>query len=128
MSVHAIEGNLKNLPSLVLARDGAALQLGSFLIPNSSLHFSGSFRTTEVGFRILVAGSISSIIMDPMRFMSARPLSGEKTLRSRIESAILATLRGQPLHSSSNAREFTDLDLSFMVQEDVAAAESTMIK
>ena len=77
---------------------------------------------------MLVAGSMSSIMMDPMRFMSARPLSGEKTLRSRIESAILATLRRQPLHSTSNGREFTDLDLSFLVQEDVAAAESAMIK
>lgn len=29
-------------------------------------------------------------MMDPMRFMSARPFSAEKTFRSRIDSAMLA--------------------------------------
>jgi len=61
------------------------------LIPNSSLHLSGSFRTTEVGSRMLVAGSMSSIMIDPMRLMSARPLSAEKTFRSRIDSAMSAS-------------------------------------
>jgi len=77
---------------------------------------------------MLVAGSISSIMMDPMRLMSARPLSTEKTFLSRIDSAILAALRGQPLRSTLNLVEFTDLDISVLVQEDVAAAESAMMK
>lgn len=98
------------------------------MIPNSSLHFSGSFRTVELGSRMLVAGSISSIMMDLMRFMSARPLSTEKPFRSRIDSAMLAALRGQPLRSTLNLVEFTDLDISVLVQGDVAAAECAMMK
>ncbi len=66
--------------------------------------------------------------MDPMRFMSARPLSTENTFRSRIDSAMLAALRGRPLRSTSNLVEFTDLDISVLVQEDVAAAECAMMK
>ncbi len=63
-----------------------------------------------MGSRMLVAGSMSSIIMDAMRFLSA-----ENTFRSRIDSAMLATRRGQSLRSTSNAREFTDLNLSVLV-------------
>ena len=63
-----------------------------------------------MGSRMLVDGSMSSIIMDAMRFLSA-----ENTFRSRIDSAMLATRRGQSLRSTSNAREFTDLNLSVLV-------------
>lgn len=81
-----------------------------------------------MGSRMLVDGSMSSIIMDAMRFLSVRPLSAEKTFRSRIDSAMLVTRRGQSLRSTSNAREFTDLNLFVLVQEDVPAPEGAMIK
>jgi len=54
-------------------------------------------------------------MIDPMRWMSARPLSAEKTFRSRIDSAMLATRRGQSLRSTSNGKEFTNLNLSVLV-------------
>lgn len=72
-------------------------------MPDSSLHFSGSFRTAELGFKMLVAGSISSIMIVPIRFMSATPLSAEKTFRSRIDSAMLAACRRQLFHLVSSA-------------------------
>ncbi len=98
------------------------------MILNSSLHFPGSFRTVELGSRILIAGFISSIIINPMRFISARPLSTEKPFRSRIDFIILAALRGQPLRSTLNLVEFTDLDISVLVQEDVTVAKYTIMK
>jgi len=75
---------------------------------------------------MLVAGSISSIVIDPLRLMSASPPSAEKTFRSRIDAAMLVAPKGQPLRSTSNAMEFTNLDLSALVQEDVAAVECAM--
>ncbi len=126
-SVNTLLGWLEDSLSLVETGDGVALHPGSLQYP-IRLHFSGSFRTVGLGSRMLVAGSISSIMMDPMHFMSARPLSTGKPFRSRIDSAMLAALRGQPHRSTLNLVEFTDLDISVLVQGDVAAAECAMMK
>ncbi len=62
------------------------------LIPNPSLHLSGAASAVVLESRMLVAGSMSSIMMVPMHLVSVRALAGEMVFFSRIDSAMLATV------------------------------------
>lgn len=66
MSVQSIEGRLGKLTVNSLGKGWRCVAAKECLIPNSSLHFSSSFRTAEVGSRMLVAGSMCPIVIDPM--------------------------------------------------------------
>lgn len=66
MSVQSIEGRLGKVTVNTLGKGWRCVAAKEFLIPNSSLYFSGSFKTAEIGSRMPVAGSMSSIVIDPI--------------------------------------------------------------
>ncbi len=66
MLVQSIEGRLGKLTVNSLGKGWRCVAAKECLIPNSSLYFFSSFRTAEVGSRMLVAGSMYSIVIDPM--------------------------------------------------------------
>ncbi len=90
MSVYIVFSLLRWLTVFSWVREFCCVAVRKSLILNLSLHFSGFFRTVELGFKMLVVGFISSIIITPMPFMSVIPFSAEKTFCSRMNSAMLA--------------------------------------
>ena len=77
---------------------------------------------------MLVTGSISSIIMAPMRLISAMPLSVEKTFRSIIDSTMLAVHHYQPFHLQQAFLKYINLDHPILIQKDRAAAQCAMVE
>jgi hypothetical protein len=66
MSIQFIEGRLGKLIANSLGKGWRCVAVKECLIPNSSLYFFSSFKTGEVGFRMLVVDSMCSIVIDPM--------------------------------------------------------------
>jgi hypothetical protein len=115
---------------LLLAETGnsnfVVLQLGSLLFLIHPSTCQGSFRTVGLRSKKIDAGSISSIMIVPMLFISVIPFHpGNSFSRELIPQYLLFLL---VLYNRKRVLESTNFDLSILVQEHSIKVKCAMIE